>query len=172
MKKYFGLMLLVALTGSSLFGFKAVAGDTERFRPQAGVGDADLRTLDQRLASRIDEQKELLGVIEKLLGMDFKQQMAQRPPATSAMAGTLAPPAPPRPAAVVAAAVKPAEPAWWSRYRPSMAYVSGADSYAVLNGKLVTLGQTLDGDVLLERVGSDEVVLRHGRESHVFVLKN
>lgn len=170
MKKYFGLMLLVALAGSSLFGFKAVAGDTERFRPQGGVGDADLRTLDQRLASRIDEQKELLGIIEKLLGMDFKQQMAQRPPATSAMAGTLAPPA--RPAAVAAAPVKPAAPLWWSRYRPSMAYVSGADSYAVLNGKLVTLGQTLDGDVQLERVDSDAVVLRHGRESHTFVLKN
>lgn len=166
MKKYGGLLLLGALAGSVLFTFKASAGDAGTRAGQAGIGAAGLSVLEQRLASRMDEQKELLAIAQRLLGVEFQQ--GER--AVPALSGTLKPQLPPPQPAAVATTAKPAAPPWWSGYRVSMAYLSGGDSYAVINGKLAAPGQALQGTVQVERIEQDAVVLRNGGETHAFSL--
>ena len=170
MKKYSGLGLLLALMLSSLVAYKASAGSAEAGLTRADLTDGQLRVLDQRLDARIDEQKQLMALIQKLVEMDYQDKAAQRP-AGAALSG------PPKAAAapVRAVAKKPAPPPvaapWWQSFKINMAYTSGNDSYAVVNGKLVGHGQPVGANVVLESVSQDAVVLRQGEDVHTYPLK-
>lgn len=170
-KKYAGLQLLLALTVSSLLGLRAAAGTAETGLTRADLTDSQLHTLNQRLDSRITEQKQILDLMQKLLEIDQRQQ--PRPAPGTALAAPAKPvvaakPVAPPKAAPVTVATAP----WWQSYQVSMAYGAGKDAYAVVNGKLVGLGQPVAGKVVVFSVQPDVVVLRQGLETHAYRLGN
>jgi hypothetical protein len=126
------------------------------------------------LSERIIEQQELLDMVEKLLGMNFAQKILNSAEASAILSGKAKPAAAPVPVAV--AKVVPAKaaeppPPWWLSYKPQMVYLSGNDRYAVVNGKMLTSGQSLGNDVVVDKIEDDAVVLRSGTEVHTYLLK-
>lgn len=179
MKKYMGLIILVALASSSLMAVKAAPdGKQPTGRKGAGGNDSQISQLDKRLNERIVDQQALLSMVEKLLGQYSTQQPIATPAVDNVLSGQPKPSAAPQPvvqrAAIVPAAVPPKPvppPPWWQAYKPQMVYLSGNDRYAVVNGKMVMSGQTLEKDVLVDRIDDDAVVLRMGTEHHTYLLK-
>jgi hypothetical protein len=179
MKKYMGLVVLVALTCTSLLAVKAAPDGTQPVgRKGAGANDSQISQLDKRLNERIVDQQALLAMVEKLLGQSPAQQSTPGAAVENVLSGQARPPAPPPPVVqhtVVARATVPPKPAqpqpWWQAYKPQMVYLSGSDRYAVVNGKMATIGQTLEKDVSVERIEDDAVVLRLGLEHHTYLLK-
>jgi hypothetical protein len=177
MKKYMGLIVLVALACTSLLAVKAAPdGKQLAGRKGAGASESQISQLDKRLNDRIIDQQALLAMVEKLLGQSSSQQPVVGPAADNVLSGQAKPLAPPvvHHAAVVPVAVppKPTEPLpWWQAYKPQMVYLSGNDRYAVVNGKMVMSGQTLEKDVSVDRIDDDAVVLRMGTDQHTYSLK-
>lgn len=171
MKKYLGLIVLVALLSSSFLAVRA-APDDQRNRKGGAVNDAQIGQLDKRLSERIIEQQELLAMVEKLLGMNFAQKVLSSPEADNILSGrNKAPVAPVAVAKTAPVPVASPPPPWWQSYRTQMVYLSGNDRYAVVNGKMFVVGQTLGNDVVVDKIEDDAVVLRHGTEHHTYFLK-
>ncbi|MFZ4480730.1 MAG: hypothetical protein ACOYNZ_12645 [Rhodoferax sp.] len=173
MKKYTGLMVLLALASSCLLAVKA-APDDKTGRKGGGANEAQIGQLDKRLSERIVEQQELLAMVEKLLGANFTQKVLGSADVPSTLSGQAKPAVAPAPLAVTKAvpakAVEPPPP-WWLSYRPQMIYMSGNDHYVVVNGKMLTTGQTLGNEVMVDRISDDAVVLRQGTDIHTYQLR-
>lgn len=172
MKKYLGLIVLTALAGTAVLAVNAAPSDKQA-RSSNTVSDAQISQLDKRLGERVIEQQELLVMVEKLLRMDYVQKVLESPDGGNVLSGRVKPPAPPvAPAGAKAVkAVAPPPPPWWLSYTPQMVYVSNTERYAVVNGKMFMIGQTLGNDVLIDKIEDDLVVLRQGNEHHTFFLK-
>lgn len=174
MNKYTSLIVLSALAATTTLAVKAAPSDANSNRQGTGAQETQIGQLDKRLSERIREQQELLGMVERLLGMNYASSEAESGRRSGGLlSGAPKPPAPPVIAPVVSKAVVPAPvlAPWWTEYKLQMVYMSGQERYAVVNGKMLTLGQTVDKDVVLQRVEDDLVVLRQGRESHTYLLK-
>ena len=173
MKKYMGLIVLVALASTSFLAVRA-APDDRLGRKGAGANEAQIGQLDKKLSERIVEQQELLDIVERLLGMNFAQKILNSPEVNNILSGRAKPaPVPvPKPVAkaVPTKAVEPPPP-WWLSYKPQMVYLSGSDRYVVVNGKMLKIGQTLGNDVVVDKIEGDAVVLRSGSEVHTYLLK-
>lgn len=174
MKKYIGLILLAALASATLLAAKAAPDDKQRAKGSA-INESQISQLDKRLSERIAEQQQLLAMVEKILGINFTHKDTGAVELGNILSGQAKPPpAPPAPTPIATVApVKVAEPPppWWQSYRPKMVYLSGNDRYAVVNGKMVTSGQTLGNDVVVDKIEDEAVVLRLGTESHTYPLK-
>ena len=166
MKKYTALILLAALAGASAVAVKA-APDEGSLRHGGQVDGAQIGALDKRLSERVAEQQELLWMVERMLSISFQERSAVE---RGLLSGAARPAVMPVAPTVVRAAVPPAVAPWWQDYKAQMVYVSGNDRYAVVNGKMVLPGQALAPDIVVDRIGADQVVLRRGAEQHVIVL--
>ncbi len=168
MKKYMGLIVLVALGCTSLLAVKAAPNEKQKAGSTASLNEAQLGQLDKRLADRIAEQQELLAMVERLLNMDFQGKAGERGKAANVLSGVARPtPAP----ANIKAEPKAPPPPWWLAYKPQMTYLSGNDRYAVINAKLVATGQALGDGVVVDNIDDASVVLRRDREIHTYLLK-
>jgi hypothetical protein len=129
--------------------------------------------LDTRLAAKLAEQQELLGIVQRLLQINASQSGASRAaPGTPLSGATAVAPAPapsPRATSAPAPAVPAAAP-WWTSYRLQMVYWSGSSAEAVINGKMYRQGQALDNGVLLESIEAGTVTLTRGPERHTYAL--
>ena len=173
MKKYTSLIALAALVGTSALAVKA-APNNSADNTRSGADSAQIGQLDKRLSERIAEQQELMGLVERLLHISYPARIGEGDArhGGGALSGQPKPPAPPTPAPAAAKVAPPAPQApWWQDYQAQMVYLSGNDRYAVVNGKMLTVGQTLDNSVVVERIEADLVALRQGKEVHTFLLK-
>ena len=171
-KKYTGLIVLAALAASSVLVVKAAPDEKYQGRKAAaGISETQIGQLDKRLSDRITEQQDLLSMVEKLLRRDFLQKTEDRAQATNVLSGQTKPAEPAVVTPAAKATVKVVEAPWWLDYKPQMVYLSGADRYAVVNGKMYTNGQTMGKDVVVEKIEDDAVVLRLGSEKHTYFLK-
>jgi hypothetical protein len=167
MKKYLGLAVLVALGCTTVLAVKAAPNEKQR-QGSANLSEAQLGQLDKRLADRIAEQQELMAMVERLLNMNFQGKANERAKSANVLSGGARPPAAP---ILVKGAPKAPPPPWWSSYKPQMTYLSGNDRYAVINGKMVTGGQSLGDGVTVESIDDAAVSLRRAKELHTYQLK-
>jgi hypothetical protein len=171
MKKYIGLIILVAMAASSFLAVKAAPDGQNSSRIGSGANDVQISQLDKRLNDRIVEQQELLQMVERLLGMNFQPKPQNTNQASGLLSGVAQPSVPNATAGKAKPAEKVIEPPWWLDYKPQMVYVSVSERYAVVNGKMYVTGQTLGSDVHLDKIEDDIVVLRQGTEHHTYFLK-
>lgn len=171
MNKYKGLVVLAALAGACAVAVEAAPGEPAGNHRNAGTGEAQIGQLGKRLAERVAEQQELLDLAERLLGIGQPKRGADGTGRGGVLSGQPRPAAPaPEPVKVERAPVATPAP-WWQGYRPQMVYLSGNDRYAVVNGRMLLRGQTLEKDVVVEGIEDDAVVLRRGKELHTYFLK-
>jgi hypothetical protein len=167
MKKYMGLVVLVALGCTTLIAVKA-APNEKKSGNNATLSEAQLSQLDKRLADRIAEQQELMAMVERMLNMNFQGKAGERAKSANVLSGGARQPVAP---ILVKGAAKPPPPPWWAGYKPQMTYLSGSDRYAVVNGKMVVGGQSLGDGVTVESIDDSAVSLRRAKDLHTYQLK-
>lgn len=172
MKKYTGLIVLAALVSTSFLAVKAAPDERNWDRKGTGGSDSQLGQLDKVLSARIDEQKELLLMVEKLLKRASQQVQQERVAEPNVLSGQAKPPVP---AIVPVASAKMQNKAvdipWWQEYKPQMVYLAGNDRYAVISGKMYLSGQSLGKGVVVASIEEDAVVLQYASERHTYALK-
>lgn len=149
-------LLLMALASCAL-AYELAQSSERQMQAWRPSEDAQLQSLDRRLAEKVEEFLELSALLgdqlEQARLAEGRQQNAPLLVAPRAQAEQVEP-APRRPEARI---VRRAP--WWSKYRLSMIVSSSDARSAVINGRYVRPGDSLAPGVVVRRIGSDEVVL-------------
>jgi hypothetical protein len=165
-----GLLLVAAMVATTVFAYTQNPWVPEASGRRAAP-EVQVAQLDARLVERIQQQTELLDLVDRLLKADARSRLD--------LQGTEAPllgslPSPRSTAPVPAPVQEPAKPAaespWWNRYQPQMVYVTPTERYAVINGQMRNVGQSLGDFVIVDAIESDAVVLRRGTEHFTYLL--
>lgn len=140
----------------------------------AALKAQDLRTLDESLARKVEEQLRFIDMLERHLkggqlarpGEDAGDVLSQRKPAPVPEPEKLEAPA------QVAAPARPARVApWWEGYTVQMIVMAPEDNVAVVNDRVVRPGDMLAPGVEVGAIREDRVLIFRGSRRADLVFK-
>ena len=142
--------------------------------PAAALKAQDLRTLDESLAQKVEEQLRFIDMLERHLkggqlvrpDDDAGDVLSRRKPLPAPKPELVEAPEP------VAAPARPARVApWWDGYTVQMIVMAPEDNVAVVNDRLVRPGDMLAPGVEVGAIRDDRVLIFRGNRRADLVFK-
>lgn len=138
------------------------------------LNERDLRTLDDSLARKVEEQMRFIDMLERHLrggqlvrpDDDGGEVLSRRRPAPA-----LAPQVAPAPQAPPVAAAPVRTAPWWEGYTVDMIVHAPGDSLAVINARVVRPGDLLAPGVEVGAIREDRVLIYRGQRRADLVFK-